>query len=571
MKWQCAKGHVWEATLSNVHNNKSWCPHCARKSPRTIGDANKLAQERGGKCLSKSMKNIDDKLEWKCERGHIWSVSFKKVYNGTWCRYCYYFSMRVNISDAQQLAFSNQGRCMSRSVQDSRDILEWMCSEGHIWNTSFNIIQRGHWCPHCAGNIRKSIQDMQNIAQTLGGECLSHEYVSRYDNLSWKCSFGHSFEESSHNILQGSWCPSCRRRNIEKQFLDEATCLAQKQKGNCVSKAWISSKEPLVWLCCNGHAFQATLQNVRNGYWCGTCRRNDTEKHHLDQATSLARTNNGVCLSDICSSVTQKLVWVCSNNHQFEASLQKIHKGYWCPICPLQERMNEARLAAKKCGGEIVTSTCSSIQKPLIWSCSNGHEFRASIFKIRTGYWCPTCRRQEYQKEKFTDAKSFASQRGGFCLSKEYISSTKHLLWQCSKGHQWRSSYSNIRSGSWCPVCRRRKNQLECAEIFSALYPEYDFRQEVTSDMWKEMRVDGFCEDIKLVWEYHGAQHYRFVKFFHKTVDRFERQQHRDQRLRDACEKNGCHIVEIPFWIKDKHIFIVAALCRLKLFRLLHS
>jgi Probable Zinc-ribbon domain len=29
LRWRCARGHEWEATLSNVRNRGSWCPRCA--------------------------------------------------------------------------------------------------------------------------------------------------------------------------------------------------------------------------------------------------------------------------------------------------------------------------------------------------------------------------------------------------------------------------------------------------------------------------------------------------------------------------------------------------------------
>jgi hypothetical protein len=28
LKWQCAKGHIWEAKPMNIINRKQWCPEC---------------------------------------------------------------------------------------------------------------------------------------------------------------------------------------------------------------------------------------------------------------------------------------------------------------------------------------------------------------------------------------------------------------------------------------------------------------------------------------------------------------------------------------------------------------
>lgn len=54
----------------------------------TIEDAHKAAKRRGGKCLSKRYISIVKKLEWQCSKGHIWKTTFKNIKRGTWCRKC---------------------------------------------------------------------------------------------------------------------------------------------------------------------------------------------------------------------------------------------------------------------------------------------------------------------------------------------------------------------------------------------------------------------------------------------------------------------------------------------------
>ena len=61
--------------------------------------------------------------------------------------------------------------------------------------------------------------------------------------------------------------------------------------------------------------------------------------------------------------------------------------------------------------------------------------------------------------KKFTieNAKSEAEQRGGKCLSKQFVSARTKLLWECSEGHQWETTLSHVRNNNnWCPVCGRK-------------------------------------------------------------------------------------------------------------------
>ncbi len=47
MLWKCAKDHLWSARLSNVKNEKTWCPWCAveNRRTRTIEDMRKFAEK----------------------------------------------------------------------------------------------------------------------------------------------------------------------------------------------------------------------------------------------------------------------------------------------------------------------------------------------------------------------------------------------------------------------------------------------------------------------------------------------------------------------------------------------
>jgi len=54
-----------------------------------------------------------------------------------------------------------------------------------------------------------TIRDMQEIALSRGGRCLSTEYVDIKTKLRWKCSFGHEWEASARLLKAGHWCPEC--------------------------------------------------------------------------------------------------------------------------------------------------------------------------------------------------------------------------------------------------------------------------------------------------------------------------------------------------------------------------
>ena len=56
-----------------------------------IQDAKKLAESKGGLCLSEIYENAREPLIWQCENGHTWPASYYSVkgsskHDGTWCK-----------------------------------------------------------------------------------------------------------------------------------------------------------------------------------------------------------------------------------------------------------------------------------------------------------------------------------------------------------------------------------------------------------------------------------------------------------------------------------------------------
>ena len=54
-----------------------------------------------------------------------------------------------------------------------------------------------------------TLSDMQQLAKSRGGECLSKEYIDLKTKMRWKCASGHEWEATPKLPLTGHWCPDC--------------------------------------------------------------------------------------------------------------------------------------------------------------------------------------------------------------------------------------------------------------------------------------------------------------------------------------------------------------------------
>ena len=161
----------------------------------TIEEMQKMAELKGGRCLSKLYKDAHTKLDWECSKNHVWKCAPNDIRKGSWCPFCSQRA-RLTIKEMHEIANSREGKCLSAIYGNNRSILEWQCKKGHIWKASAHSVKSGSWCSKCsiATNSEKqrlTIEEMQEMAKSRGGLCLSDKYINSDTKLEWQCKEGH--------------------------------------------------------------------------------------------------------------------------------------------------------------------------------------------------------------------------------------------------------------------------------------------------------------------------------------------------------------------------------------------
>jgi len=83
------------------------------------------------------------------------------------------------------------------------------------WENSVYAQQRESTNSFSSGKEKESepesytIRDMQELALSRGGQCLSADFVDIKTKLKWKCAFGHEWEATPRLLKAGHWCPEC--------------------------------------------------------------------------------------------------------------------------------------------------------------------------------------------------------------------------------------------------------------------------------------------------------------------------------------------------------------------------
>jgi len=218
MLWKCEFGHQWSTTYDKVSSGR-WCHICGKTKRYSLEDAIKISNERGGKCLSTKYANKRTLMKWECSEGHIWCENFHTIKSGKWCPACNYRRI-TTIYECKEYAISKGGFCLTQEYKDCTTKMKWKCSCGYIWNSTFgNLKHNDGWCPKCSKRSRKTIKDAQEIAKSHGGKCLSDTIESHKSKLLWECSCGFQWKASFNSVHNyKSWCPKCKKYKSQNKL-----------------------------------------------------------------------------------------------------------------------------------------------------------------------------------------------------------------------------------------------------------------------------------------------------------------------------------------------------------------
>jgi hypothetical protein len=194
----------------------------------------------------------------------------------------------------------------------------------------------------------------------------------------------------------------------------------------------------------------------------------------INQIQQIAESHGRKCLSGSCNSLSSVLWWECDKGHRWQATPSRIRAvKNWCSVCaekPNGTTIEDMKSLAKDRGGRCLSEAYKGSLTKLLWECSEGHQWKTTPTTIKNGSWCPICsRNKQLSKTRLTiDAmQTLAKKRDGECLSEVYTNNRTKLLWECREGHTWEATPHGIKKGTWCPECyvslliRRKQERSE--------------------------------------------------------------------------------------------------------------
>lgn len=371
--------------------------------------------------------------------------------------------------------------CVSRRYIDGKTNLTFKCKEGHKFEALYCNVLRGKCCPVCNQHYGESISRnsfqllFKNLFSKVRPPWLKLKQIApkgiELDGFCESLKLAFEYQGIQHYMPVKYFNKNLRFKEIIKRDkIKQAKCKVNDVKLivipytipldkipqfilTAVNKLGLRPKIPLLF-------FQKALI------------LSSRQKEELTKIRKIVRKRQGKCLSKVYLGNFYKLEFQCERRHKWEATPADIKTGYWCPHCAHKARLTlkEMQKIAKKKGGKCLSKRYINNSTNLKWQCKERHKWEATPGNIKSGKWCPICRRKEgaeKQKDSIEHMQKIAKKKGGKCLSRKYVDNHTKLHWQCKKGHKWWAEPGNIKQDHWCPICgikKRAKSQSDTIE-----------------------------------------------------------------------------------------------------------
>ena len=314
----------------------------------------------------------------------------------------------------------------------------WKCKNGHNYYATISTkINQNTGCPYCSNKkILPGFNDFETKYPELLKEWdyeknkikpneITYGYVKK---IWWLCSKGHSYTTTILNRLRNCNCPICSGHQVLPGYNDLSTLypnLLKEWNYKHNNKLGLDPKllgkgydKKVWWRCEKGHEWLTSINNrTSHNTKCPYCSNqktlpgfNDFETKYPELLKEWDYEKNKIKPNEIFYGSTQKIWWLCSKGHSYNASVRNRIKETGCPYCSGNKVLKDYNDLVttnpeilknwdyeKNAENRINPHNISkSYSKKVWWICEEGHHYQREVYNQRKCYGrCPICRKSK--------------------------------------------------------------------------------------------------------------------------------------------------------------------------------
>ena len=234
----------------------------------------------------------------------------------------------------------------------------------------------------------------------------------------------------------------------------------EEKGGKLLSKEYFDKDTKMKIQCDKGHIWEANFGTIYYAkYWCPQCKEEKRKEFYFKILKEYVKSKGGKCLSNDYINNYTKMKFQCNKGHIWETkSGNLVNKGNWCSMCGFDKQRKNIKDVIEfieNKGGKLLSEKYIGCDQKLEVQCSKGHIWKPTYTNLKGGTWCLVCYYYGKKLDYFNSILKIAEDKGGKCLSEfsDYNDGKSKLKFQCSKNHIWKTSACCVKHGNWCLIC----------------------------------------------------------------------------------------------------------------------
>lgn len=162
--------------------------------------------------------------------------------------------------------------------------------------------------------------------------------------------------------------------------------------------------------------------------------------------------------------------------------------------------------------------------------------------------------RNDRKKKYFDEFVTIVEKNGGKFLGKleDYETAHSKIKVKCANGHIWKTCLNYLKLDRWCPKCNDSIGEIVALHSCNYLFDK-EFKKIrpvwLKSKSGYRLELDMYNKELGLAVEYNGIQHYKYLDYFHKTEEEFEKRLDDDKIKIQKCEEHNIKLIVIPYTV----------------------
>ena len=274
----------------------------------------------------------------------------------------------------------------------------YRCSCGREAKICLRNFKQGQRCSGCAGNKKKTLEEVKVIFAEGGCEFLDDSYIGHKHSHNYRCSCGKVAKIRLYSFNTGNRCSDCGGN--KKKTLEEVKVIFAEGGCEFLDDSYIGNKHSHNYRCGCGREAKIRLGNFKRGQRCSDCGGN--KKKTLEEVKVIFI--NGGCefLDDSYIGHKHSHNYRCLCGRESKISLDSFKQGSRCSDCggTKKKTLEEVKVIFINGGCEFLDDSYVSNKRPHNYRCSCGREAKICLKDFNSGQRCSGCAGYGFKNSK---------------------------------------------------------------------------------------------------------------------------------------------------------------------------